>query len=257
MSKLLDPIARAAMSIPERAIISWPGGVGRRLRAAYWKQRLGGMGERCNIDVGVIIQSPENVFLGDDVWLDNYAVLIAGAPDVAGRKHRVLPNPAFRGVRGQIRISDRCHIGPHAVIQGHGGVSVGTDVTVAAHAMLFSYSHHFWGEGMNPDPDDYASVPKYSGSAPLDQQSMIEGAVEIGDASAVLAGAIVVAGSSVGRYSVIGAGSVVQGRVAPGVIAGGNPLRVIKQRFGRPIEGASMGLPQRAGCSRAPVIAVR
>lgn len=238
MSNLVDSLKRVAMSIPEWAIISYPGGAGRRLRAAYWKQRLGGMGERCNIDVGVIIQSPENVFLGDDVWLDNYAVLTAGPPALGGRKHRILPNPAFRGERGQIRIGDRSHIAAHAVIQGHGGVSVGSDVTVAAHAMIFSYSHHYWGEGMSPDPDDYASVPKYAGAAPPEQQSMIEGAVEIGAAAAVLAGAIVVAGSSIGRYSVIGAGSVVQGRVPSGVIANGNPLRIVKQRFGRPLNDA-------------------
>jgi acetyltransferase-like isoleucine patch superfamily enzyme len=236
MSELVNSFKRAAISIPEWAIISFPGGVGRRLRAAYWKQRLGGMGERCMIDVGVIIQSPENVFLDDDVWLDNYAVLIAGLPSVEGCTHRVLSNPAFRGQRGQIRIGDRSHIGPHAVIQGHGGISVGTDVAVAAHARIFSYSSHYWGEGLTPDPDDYASVPKYVGAAPPEQRSLVEGPVEIGDAAALLAGVTVVAGSSVGRYSVIGAGSVVQGRVPPGVIAHGNPLRVVKQRFGRPIK---------------------
>src|SRR5262245_3615961 len=134
MSKLVDSFTRAAMSVPEWAIISYPGGVGRRLRAAYWRRRLGGMGARCNIDVGVIIQSPENVFLGDDVWLDNYAVLIAGPPVLDGRKHRVLANPAFRGKRGELHIGHRCHIGPHTVIQAHGGVSVGSDVAVASHA---------------------------------------------------------------------------------------------------------------------------
>jgi acetyltransferase-like isoleucine patch superfamily enzyme len=235
MTKLTDKLTRAALSLPEGVVSNWPGPLGSRLRVAYWKQRLGGVGERCRIDVGVVIRSPEHVFLGDDVWLDCYAVLIAGPP-WPGPRVRTLPNPAFRGVRGQIHIGDRVHIAPHTIVQGHGGVSIGKDVTLAAHAMVFSYSHHYWGEGMNPDPDDYASVPKYAGGAPPEQQSMIEGAVEIGDASAVLAGSVVTAGSSVGRYSVIGAGSVVQGRVPPGVIAQGSPLRVVKQRFGRVID---------------------
>ncbi len=235
MSKLVDSLALAAKTLPEWAIISYPGGIGRRLRAAYWKKRLGAMGERCIIDVGVIIQSPEHVFLGDDVWLDHYAVLTAGPP-ASRSHHRTLANPAFRGRRGEIRIGDRSHIAAHTVIQGHGGVAVGTDVTIAAHSMIFSFSHHYWGEGMAPDPADYASVPKYSGAAPADQQSMVEGAVEIGDAAAVLAGSILVAGSSVGQYSVIGAGSVVQGRVPPGVIANGDPLRIVKQRFGHPLK---------------------
>lgn len=235
MSELTAKLARAAFSVPEWAIISWPGTVGRRLRAAYWKQRLGGMGKNCVIDVGVIIQGPQHVFLGDNVWLDNYAVLIAGPPRPDARI-RHLPNRAFRGERGQIRIGDRTHIGPQTVIQGHGGVSIGKDCSFAPHSMVFSYSHHFWGEGMNPDPDDYASVPKFTGASPIEQQAMIEGPVEVGDAAAVLAGSVVLAGSAIGRFSVIGAGSVVQGRVPSGVIAQGSPLRVVKQRFGRPID---------------------
>lgn len=233
---LVDKISRAALSLPEHAIIGWPGTAGRLLRRAYWKRRLGGMGERVVIDVGVIIQSPEQVFLGDDVWLDNYAILIAGMPgEVAHR--RILPNPAFRGQRGQIRIGDRCHVGVHAVVQGHGGVSIGADAGVGAHSMIYSQTHHYRGEEHDGDPDDYASVPKFGcGSSP--STCLVEGPVELRAGSAVLGGTMVLPGSTIGRFSVVGAGSLVQGRVPAGVIASGNPLRVDKQRFGRPIKDA-------------------
>jgi acetyltransferase-like isoleucine patch superfamily enzyme len=234
MPRSLDSLARAAMSVPEWAIVSWPGGVGRRLRAAYWKQRLGAMGARCSIDVGVVIQSPENVFLGDDVWLDNYAVLIAGALDHPVTSRRILPNASFRGVRGRLEIADRVHVGPHTVVQGHGGVSIGEDVAIGAHSMIYSLTSHYRGEDYDGDPDDYASVPKYSAS-PGQAHCEVEGPVRIGAASAVLGGTMVLPGSTIGRFSVVGAGSLVQGVVAPGVIAGGNPVRVVKQRFGRPI----------------------
>lgn len=237
MSRTVDSLARAALSVPEWAIISWPGGVGRKLRAAYWKQRLGGMGERCCIDVGVVIQSPADVFLGDDVWLDNYCVLIAGMPGENVTSRRILPNRAFRGQRGQIRIADRCHVGVHTVVQGHGGVSLGTDVAIGAHSMIYSQSQHFRGEDHEGDPDDYASVPKYCGG-PTQAQCMVEGPVELREGSAVLGGSMVLPGSTIGRFTIIGAGSLVQGPVPPGVIASGNPLRVTKQRFGRAIKEA-------------------
>lgn len=235
MPRIVDSFARAALSVPEWAIISWPGAVGRRLRAAYWKQRLGGMGERCAIDVGVVIQSPENVFLGDDVWLDSYCVLVAGLPGENVTRRRILPNPWFRGERGQIHIGNRCHIAPNAVVQGHGGVSIGTDVNLGAHSMIYSQSHHYRADDYEGDPDDYASVPKYVGS-PTQAQCMLEGPVELREGCAVLGGSIVLPGSTVGRFSVVGPGSLVRGRVAPGVIAQGNPLVIAKQRFGRPIE---------------------
>ena len=232
MSKLVDFIARAALSVPEWSLMSWPGGVGRRLRAAYWKQRLGGMGARCNIDVGVVIQSPEHVFLGDDVWLDNYSVLIAGPPSEGARSRRILDNVAFRGRRGQIHIGDRCHVGVHTVVQGHGGVTLGRDVALGAHTMAYSQTQHYRSDDFKPDPDDYDSIPKYV-SGP--SECIVEGPVSIGNGVALLGGTMVLPGSTVGRLSVVGAGSLVQGRVPPALIAQGNPLRIIKQRFGRTI----------------------
>jgi len=233
MTKLIETLTGAALSVPEWAIISWPGGVGRRLRAAYWKRRLGAMGERCIIDVGVVIQSPEHVFLGDQVWLDSYAVLIAGPPGAGVRSRRILPNSAFPGQRGQIRIGDRSHVGVHTVVQGHGGVALGRDVALGAHTMIYSQSQHYRSDDFEPDPDDYESVPKYVAGP---SQCIVEGPVTIGDGAALLGGTMVLPGSAVGRFSVIGAGSLVQGRVLPGVIASGSPLRVVKQRFGRAIE---------------------
>lgn len=232
----IDSLARAALSVPEWAIASWPGGVGRRLRAAYWKQRLGGMGERCAIDVGVVIQSPENVFLGDDVWLDNYCVLIAGPLDGRVTRRRILPNSSFHGERGRIHIGDRSHVGPHAVVQGHGGVSTGADIVIGAHTMVYSLTSHYRSDDYEGDPDDYASVPKYGNSGSAQAQCILESPVELGAGCAVLGGTMVLPGSTVGRFSVVGAASLVRGAVPPGVIAGGNPLRIIKQRFGRPID---------------------
>jgi maltose O-acetyltransferase len=53
--------------------------------------------------------------------------------------------------------------------------------------------------------------------------------VVIGEGCYIGAGAIVLPGSSVGDGAVIGAGSVVRGEIPEGVIAAGNPARVIGQ----------------------------
>lgn len=203
------------------------------LRSVYWKTRLGAMGERCHIDVGVVISCPELVFLGDDVWIDNYVMISAGRPIEGHRATKALQNPTYAGSAGEVHIGSRSHVAPYALIQGHGGVSIGSDVTVGAHVALYSYSHHYKYplDGPRSTPDDYHSVPKYSGLSPMSEQSMLIGAVTLADATAVLANSVVLPGTSVGRYTIVGAASLVSGEVPPAVIASGNPLVVRRQRF--------------------------
>lgn len=228
-------LKRALLTLPELAVIYWPGGVGRRLRALYYGQRLGHMGRNCIIDVGVVIQGPEHIFLDDDVWLDNYVTLVAGPLPEGTRSTRHIKNAAYAGGLGQIHIGARTHIAPYTLIQGHGGVSIGRDSTVAAHCCVYSYAHHYWGPGVEANPESYHSVPKFSGLAPADEQCMVVGPIAIEEATVVEPNSVVLAGSRIGRFSVIACNSVVQGRVPAGVIAGGSPLTVKKQRFGRPI----------------------
>ncbi|MCX8167378.1 MAG: hypothetical protein N3E37_06025, partial [Candidatus Micrarchaeota archaeon] len=62
------------------AIISnLPGILGRKIRYFYWSRRFMSCGKNVIIDVGVIIQNPENIRVGNNVWIDKYVILIAGA----------------------------------------------------------------------------------------------------------------------------------------------------------------------------------
>jgi maltose O-acetyltransferase len=53
--------------------------------------------------------------------------------------------------------------------------------------------------------------------------------VEIGDDVFVGMGAKILKGSTIGSGSVIGAGAVVTGAIPAGVVAAGNPARVIRE----------------------------
>lgn len=240
----LDSISRAARSLPEYAIASWPGAVGRRLRAAYWKRRLGAMGAGCIIDVGVIIPSPEHVFLGDNVWLDHYVILLAG-PTGARPNTRTLPNPAYHGRAGELHVGSNTHIAPHCVLQAHAGLSIGKDSGVGAHSSLYSLSNHYRAPGQPEGFDGvYDHVIKYSPMVPPEQQAYIASPIVMEDASGVAVGSVLLPGSVIGRYSWVGSGSVVRGHIPPGVLAGGNPATVLKQRFGRAIDDGARK-PQR------------
>lgn len=227
-----EKIERAARTLPELVISHWPGPVGRKLREAYWRTRLGRMGRACAIDVGVVFQAPENVFLGDNVWLDSYVQILAGAPSPRPNI-RIKPNPAFKGNPGEIHVGSNVHIAPFCVIQGHGGVAIGSDSGVSAHSTIYSLSHHYRGQPEHDRWDgDYAAVIKFSPSVPPEQQVLIQSPVVMEDATGVGLHSALLPGATIRRFSWVGVGSVVMGEVPSGVIAGGNPLRIIKARFG-------------------------
>jgi len=222
-------LVQAALSLPQWVITSWPGSVGRKLRAIYWKQRLGAMGKNCVIDVGVEIANPSYVFLGDNVWLDSYAQLIAGPPAHPERV-KVKTVPGYRGREGEIHIGSNTHIGKFCVLQGHGGIWIGRDTTITTHAVVYSLTHHH-RMGPSTGIPPYDRVMKFSSMSPIDEQALVASPVIIEDATAVGLNSVILPGSVIGRYSWIGASSLVRGTIPPGVIAAGNPVQIIKQRF--------------------------
>lgn len=227
----LSRLARAALTLPEGVITHWPGSVGRRLRAIYWRSRLGAMGKGCVIDVGVDIANPQHVFLGDNVWLDSYAQLIAGPP-AARQRVKAKTTAGYLGREGEIHIGSNTHIGKFCVLQGHGGISIGRDSTIATHSLVYSLSHHY-RTGLSSETPSYQQVMKFSSMSPESEQALIAAPVVIEDATAVGLNSVVLPGSTIGRYSWIGAGSLVRAAIPPGVIASGNPAQVVKQRFER------------------------
>lgn len=62
------------------------------------------------------------------------------------------------------------------------------------------------------------------------------GNVQVGEGTWVGAGTVVIQGVRIGRWSVIGAGSVVTRDIPDGVVAYGNPCRVVRRIEGSPLD---------------------
>lgn len=134
---------------------------------------------------------PYNDFwLGDDSTIEDFATINNGI--------------------GAVNIGNRTRIGIGCVLIGP--IKIGNDVMLAQNIVLSGLNHQY------EDPKTPISLQPCT-TAPI----VVEDEVWIG------ANAVITAGVSIGRHSVVAAGSVVTKNVPPYTIVGGNPAKILKQ----------------------------
>ncbi len=111
-----------------------------------------------------------------------------------------------------VSIGDRCLIGRGSGIVGHLEIRIGNDVWTGHHVYITDQNHAY--EALD---------------VPIGRQLMPERPVTIGDGSWLGHGTVVLPGASIGRHVVVGANSVVTGRLPDNCVAAGAPARVIRR----------------------------
>lgn len=106
-----------------------------------------------------------------------------------------------------LRIGDRVFINQGASVVAFCGIEIGDDTLIGDFVMIYDTNHH------SVDPDHPTK------SAPV----VIGSNVWLGH------GVMVLPGSKVGDHTVVAAGSIVKGDLPTGVLAAGNPARVIRE----------------------------
>lgn len=115
---------------------------------------------------------------------------------------------------GNIEIGKDCDINPYTIIYGHGNTKIGDNVLIAGHCMIIPNNHNI----SNP----YVLISKQGN---LSKGIIIEDNVWIGHSCSILDGV------TVGKGSVIAAGSVVNRSIPEYSIAGGVPCKIIRNRI--------------------------
>ena len=153
---------------------------------------------------GGTFMKPWNVELfGSPITLGAYSTVIA-SPD---RKIRLTVWAGGPDITG-IEIGDYCLICPGVRIAASQQISIGNSCMIASGAYLTDSDWH----------DIYDRSVPVGKSAPI----ILEENVWIGDS------AIVCKGVTIGKNSIIGAGSVVVSSIPENVIAAGNPARIVR-----------------------------
>ncbi|HUP54058.1 MAG TPA: acyltransferase [Methylomirabilota bacterium] len=219
-------IGRVIADLVGGAILWIPGRVGSSLRIAYYRARGATIGPGCRFDTGLSIDRPDLVSVGPGTWLDRFAILIAGPPR-PGRETRFVGSVELDApAAGRIAIGARCHIGPHTILSGIGGLIVGDEVTLAAGCKVYSLSHHYrsWAR-----PDDRAIA--FGSQVADERQSMVQGTIEIGRNVGVGVDSLILPGTRIGEDSFVRPMSVVMGSWPSNCLLAGNPATREGARF--------------------------
>lgn len=132
----------------------------------------------------------EKIFIGDNVFI--YRAHMVGSE------------------WGTISFGNDVKLGSNVIIDYVGKVSIGSHVDISGGAKIYSHDH-----------DPYLMV--HNASAPaIPRETVISDNVWIG------VNAVILAGVTIGEFSVVGAGAIVTKDVPPNSIVAGNPAKVIK-----------------------------
>lgn len=223
--KLLRNIKIALSDICKLFITYFPGSTGRRLRYLYWKGKFKKCGKNVIIDEGVIIQNPEWISIGDNVWIDKYCILIAGPVNLENRLVKRRKNIDFNYKEGELVIGSGVHIGIFNIIQAHGGVYIGNNVTTSAGVKIYSLSNmHINKE--RPDVILYANCMVKG----QEKVGYIVSPIVIKDGVWIALNSVIL-GGTIGKNSFVASNSLVLSDVPENSYAAGNPAKVIKERF--------------------------
>ncbi len=194
----------------------FPTVVGSVLRGVVYKSLLGNVGSSCFIERNVRLNVPQKTFLGDRVFIGEGSYLDAGNSEGEIRLEsevHVSRYVTLRAGGGRILINSLVNLGCHTLIYGHGGVEIGKNSLLSPGVQLISGSHIF------KDRD-----------TPIRFQGAEFGRIGIGEDVWLGTHVIVLAGVTIGKGSVVGAGAVVTKDIPSYSIATGVPAEVVGKR---------------------------
>jgi acetyltransferase-like isoleucine patch superfamily enzyme len=194
-----------------------PGAAGFFLRRVFYRNLFASAGKGAAIGACVTLRCPRRISLGENVFVDNNAVLDAKGPGSLihlGNSVLIGRNTVVSCASSTVRVGDDVSIGPHCHVRaGLCPVEIGSHVTVGSNSAIVSGS------------------PGYSRLDTF-MKNQVGGTrgISIGSDVWIGIGARITDGVGIGSGSVIGAGAVVTRDVPDFSIAAGVPARVIGNR---------------------------
>jgi len=162
-----------------------------------------------------IVYSTKDTQIGKNVSLEHYISIYKSGEGVSiGDNSKIKKWVVLNPWGGKIVIGKNCSLNSFVHISGNGGVYIGDNVLLATQVVIISANHNF----------DRVDIP-------ICKQGETRKKIIIEDDCWIGAGAKILAGVTIGKGSVIGAGCVVTRDVPQYSVVVGVPGRVVKSRI--------------------------
>jgi galactoside O-acetyltransferase len=192
-------VAKSLLGLVEMAIRYIPGGLGYKLRYYYYKPFLKHLGRDVLIDVGVFLNGPANIAIGDFCWIDAYTRIEA--------------------MLGEVTLGKRIHVAPFSIIAARAPVVLEDYVGISSGVKIYANSE-------TPRDGKRMSGPMI----PERYKAFHSKPVILHRDSFVGANSVLLPGAELGEGAVVGANSIVSRPVEPWVIVVGPSARVVGRR---------------------------
>ncbi len=194
----------------------------RLLRGELLRLRLGHTSGRVLCERNVRIVHGRHISAGRLLNLEDGCEIIGlskrgivfGERCTVGRLATIRPTNVLLDEPGEgLRLGDHSNIGAYSFIGCSGFIDIGSHVMMGPSVTLLAESHQF---------DDAAQ--------PIKHQGVSRSTIRIEDDCWIGAGSIILPGVTIGRGSIVAAGSVVNRDTAPYSIVAGVPARLLRSR---------------------------
>ncbi len=176
--------------------------VGKNVRIRYPKYLH--LGKQVIIEDGVELNclATKGIYLGDRVSIGKYAI--------------IRPANIYGGAIGEgLVLGNHSNIGPFNYIGCSGKITIGNNVMLGPRVSIYAENHLFDNPNMT-----------------IKDQGVNRMAVTIEDDCWIASNAVILAGVTIGKGSVVAAGSVVNENIPPFSVVAGVPAKLIKSRLG-------------------------
>jgi acetyltransferase-like isoleucine patch superfamily enzyme len=193
------------------------------IRGLWIRWRMGSVRGLFLIGKGVTIRQASYIHVGKNfIAQDNCEInglsqkgLVFGDKVTVGSYAIIRPTNLYGGEAGVgLKVGNNSSIGPYAYIGCSGYIEIGENVMMSPRVSIYSENHNF----------EDTTLPMIS-------QGVARSFVKIEDDCWIAANSVILAGVTVGKGSIVAAGSIVTKDVPPYSVVGGNPAKLLKSRI--------------------------
>lgn len=192
------------------------------LRGLLKRIFLGASKGKLLIGKNVAIRYPRNLFIGHDTIIEDgveincltHQGIRLGDRVSIGKYAIIRPANIYGGPIGEgLIVGNHSNIGPYNYIGCSGKITIGNNVMLGPRVSIYAENHVFDNPNMT-----------------IKEQGIERWDVVIEDDCWIASNAVITAGVTIGKGSVVAAGAVVTESVAPYSVVGGVPAKLIKSR---------------------------